>query len=72
MVDKYVETTGNEVDLDVTPFAGMLDKTRNALQSDESEYDALAITEQNISFFYNSGLLARSPTSTRTMSSDPI
>jgi multiple sugar transport system substrate-binding protein len=57
MVDKYVETTGNEVNLDVTPFAGMPDKTRNALQAEESEYDALAITEQNISFFYNSGLL---------------
>jgi len=57
MVDKYVETTGNQVTLDVTPFEGMPDKTRNALQSDESEYDAIAITEQNIAFFYSSGLL---------------
>lgn len=57
MVELYTETTGNEINLDVTPFAGMLDKTRNAVQSDESEYDAVAITEQNIPFFYNSGLL---------------
>jgi multiple sugar transport system substrate-binding protein len=57
MVDLYTETTGNEVNLDVTPFPGMLDKTRNAVQSDESEYDAVAITEQNIPFFYSTGLL---------------
>jgi multiple sugar transport system substrate-binding protein len=57
MVELYTETTGNEVNLDVTPFAGMLDKTRNATQAGESEYDAVAITEQNIPFFYSSGLL---------------
>ena len=57
MVEVYTETTGNEVNLDVTPFAGMVDKTRNATQAGESEYDAVAITEQNIPFFYSSGLL---------------
>lgn len=57
MVELYTETTGNQINLDVTPFPGMLDKTRNATQADESEYDAVAITEQNIPFFYNSGLL---------------
>ena len=57
MAELYSETTGNEVNLDVTPFPGMLDKTRNATQAGESEYDAVAITEQNIPFFYNSGLL---------------
>jgi multiple sugar transport system substrate-binding protein len=57
MAELYTETTGNEINLDVTPFAGMVDKTRNSVQSDESEYDAVAITEQNIPFFYNSGLL---------------
>ncbi len=57
MVELYSETTGNEVNLDVTPFPGMLDKTRNATQAAESEYDAVAITEQNIPFFYDSGLL---------------
>ena len=57
MVELYTETTGNEVNLDVTPFPGMLDKTRNATQASESEYDAVAITEQNIPFFYSAGLL---------------
>lgn len=57
MVELYSEITGNEVNLDVTPFPGMLDKTRNAVQAGESEYDAVAITEQNIPFFYASGLL---------------
>ncbi len=58
MVEMYTETTGNEVNLDVTPFAGMLDKTRNATQASESEYDCVAITEQNFGFFYSAGLLA--------------
>ena len=57
MVELYTEITGNQINLDVTPFPGMLDKTRNAVQAGESEYDAVAITEQNIPFFYNSGLL---------------
>lgn len=57
MVELYTETTGNQVNLDVTPFPGMLDKTRNATQAVESEYDAVNITEQNIPFFYSSGLL---------------
>ena len=57
MVELYTETTGNEINLDVTPFAGMLDKTRNATQASESEYDAVAITEQNIPFMYSTGLL---------------
>jgi multiple sugar transport system substrate-binding protein len=57
MVELYSETTGNQINLDVTPFPGMLDKTRNAVQAGESEYDAVAITEQNIPFFYSSGTL---------------
>lgn len=57
MVELYTETTGNEVNLDVTPFPGMLDKARNASLADESEYDAMAVNESFLGFFYSSGLL---------------
>jgi multiple sugar transport system substrate-binding protein len=58
MVELYTETTGNEVNLDVTPFAGMLEKARNAAQSSESEYDVINIAEANgLGFLFNSELL---------------
>lgn len=58
MVDMYTETTGNEVNLDVTPFAGMLDKSRNATQASESEYDLLNLNEFWYELFYSGGLVA--------------
>ena len=58
LVDLYVETTGNEVNLDVSPFAGMLQKSRNAVQAPESEFDILNLNEQWYSMFYQGGLVA--------------
>lgn len=46
LVNKYVEETGNEVNLIVTPFAGMLEKSRNAVQARESEFDIINLNEQ--------------------------
>ena len=46
LVNKYVEDFGNEVELNVTPFAGMLEKSRNAVQAPESEFDILNLNEQ--------------------------
>jgi multiple sugar transport system substrate-binding protein len=40
LVNKCVEETGNEVELNVTPFAGMLEKSRNAVQAQESEFSS--------------------------------
>ncbi len=57
-VEMYTEVTGNEVNLDVTPFPGMLDKARNATQSSESEYDVVNINEFDYQFFYSNGLVA--------------
>ncbi len=57
MVNKYVDETGNKVNLSVTPFAGMLEKSRNAVQSDESEFDILNLNEQWYMPFYSGGLV---------------
>jgi multiple sugar transport system substrate-binding protein len=57
-VDMYTEATGNEVNLDVTPFTGMLEKSRNATQASESEYDILNLNEFWYELFYSGGLLA--------------
>lgn len=58
LVDLYVETTGNQVNLDVSPFAGMLQKSRNAVQAPESEFDIMNLNEQWYSMFYAGGLVA--------------
>lgn len=57
LVDKYVEDTGNEVTLNVTPFAGMLEKSRNAVQAQQSEFDILTLNEQWYMQFYAGGLV---------------
>ena len=57
LVNKYVEETGNEVELNVTPFAGMLEKSRNAVQATESEFDILNLNEQWYMQFYADGLV---------------
>lgn len=57
LVNKYVEETGNEVKLSVTPFAGMLEKSRNAVQAPESEFDILTLNEQWYMQFYAGGLV---------------
>jgi multiple sugar transport system substrate-binding protein len=57
LVDMYVEQTGNEVNLDVTPFNGMLQKSRDAVQTSESDYDLLNLNEQWYGQFYRGGLV---------------
>lgn len=57
LVNKYVDETGNDVKLNVTPFAGMLEKSRNAVQGDESEFDILNLNEQWYMQFYAGGLV---------------
>lgn len=57
LVDKYVEDTGNAVNLNVTPFPGMLEKSRNAVQAGESEFDILNLNEQWYVQFYEGGLV---------------
>src|ERR1700730_1183837 len=39
VVDRYEKETGNKVTLDVTPYPGMLQKSRDAVRGSESIYD---------------------------------
>ena len=57
LVNKYMEDTGNEVVLNVTPFNGMLEKSRNAVQAEQSEFDILNLNEQWYVQFYEGGLV---------------
>ncbi|MCP4399989.1 MAG: extracellular solute-binding protein [bacterium] len=52
LVNMYIQETGNDVKLNVTPFPGMLQKSRNAVQAKESEYDILNLNEQWYMQFY--------------------
>lgn len=57
IVDLYEEQTGNEVTLDVNPYAGSLEKQRNAVRSDRSEYDLLIINGIFYEEMYYGGFL---------------
>ncbi len=57
LVNKYIAETGNEVVLNRTPFNGMLEKSRNAVQASESEFDILTLNEQWYMQFYADGLV---------------
>jgi len=57
LVNRYIEETGNAVNLNVTPFPGMLEKSRNAVQANESEFDILNLNEQWYMPFYAGGLV---------------
>jgi multiple sugar transport system substrate-binding protein len=57
LVNHYQETTGNTVNMSVLPFAGMLDRSRNAVQASESEFDIMNLNEQWYMPFYAGGLV---------------
>lgn len=52
LVSYYEEQTGNKVNLDVTPFPGMLEKTTNASTASESQYDIVNLNEGWYATFY--------------------
>ncbi|PYG32520.1 extracellular solute-binding protein [Pelagimonas varians] len=57
IADYYEEDTGNQVTLDVNPYAGSLEKQRNAVRSAESEYDLLIINGIFYPEMYHGGFL---------------
>ena len=57
IADLYEEETGNEVTLDVNPYAGSLEKQRNAVRSTQSEYDLLIINGIFYPEMYHGGFL---------------
>ncbi|WP_164871817.1 ABC transporter substrate-binding protein [Solirhodobacter olei] len=58
VVALYEKQTGNKVNLEVTPFPGMLEKARNAVRAGgTSPLDLLNIDSQNVVEFYAGGFL---------------
>jgi multiple sugar transport system substrate-binding protein len=57
LVEKYRQDTGNPVVLNVTPFDGMLQRSRDAVSSTESEFDIINLNEQWYSMFYSNELV---------------
>ena len=58
LVELYEQQTGNAVYLDVTPWAGMLEKARNAVRDAESPLDILNIDQFVITELYSGGFLS--------------
>ncbi len=58
MVDKYEVETGNLIELDVSPYAGLLEKVRNSVRGAEGEFDLLNINSLWLSEIYSGGFLA--------------
>jgi multiple sugar transport system substrate-binding protein len=46
VVGAYEQQTGNQIKLDVTPFASILEKARNATRSGQSPYDLMMLDMQ--------------------------
>jgi multiple sugar transport system substrate-binding protein len=57
IVQLYEQQTGNKVTLDITPFAGMLEKSRNAVRVGTSPYDILNLNTAWSIEFYEGGFL---------------
>ena len=58
VVALYEQQTGNKINLDTTPFGGMLEKARNAVRSGKSPYDLMFADTQWTIEFYEGGFLA--------------
>ena len=58
VVGTYEEQTGNKIKLDVTPFASILEKARNATRSGQSPYDLMMLDTQWTIEFYEGGFLS--------------
>jgi len=58
VVKLYEQQTGNTLNLDVSPYAGMLEKARNAVRGKESPFDWVNIDTQNTVEFYLGGFLS--------------
>lgn len=56
-VDLYSKQTGNKIDLDVTPYGGMLEKARNAVRGATSPYDLVNLDGGWTIEFYEGGFL---------------
>ena len=57
VVEQYESDTGNTVEIDRTPYAGVLEKARNAVRGDASPYDLVNLDNGWVVEFYSGGFL---------------
>lgn len=57
VVEQYTADTGNVVNIDRTPYPGVLEKARNAVRGDESPYDLVNLDSSWVVEFYSGGFL---------------
>ncbi|NRA87389.1 MAG: extracellular solute-binding protein [Rhizobiales bacterium] len=57
LVEKYEAETGNKVNIDRTPYSGVLEKVRNSVRGDTSPYDLVNLDNGWIIEFYSGGFL---------------
>lgn len=57
IVERYEAATGNEVALDVNPFAGSLEKQRNSVRAGAGQYDVLIMNSGWFAEMYYGGFL---------------
>lgn len=57
MIDEYEDQSDNTFVLDVTPFGGMVEKTRNSLRAGSGSYDLIALNAASMAEFYAGGFL---------------
>lgn len=57
VVEEYEAATGNVVNIDRTPYPGVLEKARNAVRGDESPYDLVNLDNPWVVEFYSGGFL---------------
>jgi multiple sugar transport system substrate-binding protein len=57
MVAAYVQETGNQVELDVNPFGGSLEKQRNSVRAKEGQFDLLIMNSGWIPEMYAGGFV---------------
>ena len=57
LVEQYESDTGNTVNIDRTPYPGVLEKARNAVRGGESPYDLVNLDNGWVVEFYDGGFL---------------
>lgn len=57
LVEQYEADTGNTVNIDRTPYPGVLEKARNAVRGAESPYDLVNLDNGWVVEFYDGGFL---------------
>lgn len=57
VVEKYEADTGNKVNIDRTPYPGVLEKARNAVRGGESPYELVNLDNPWVVEFYSGGFI---------------